>query len=133
MENIYGIICKCIKLCILHWVFTLSGLISGPYYGRYFPALVPETSFSAGGIGAVFYTHETWTPVHLWHVPFGQRTGCEHRWLMDALWDCRVAAHRTRRGSHVKRAMCTAISLSVSACPPVCLSIIAGSLPPQPL
>ena len=20
-----------------HWVFTLSGLISGPYYGRFFP------------------------------------------------------------------------------------------------
>ena len=39
-----------------HWVVTLSGLISGPYYGRYFPALVPETLSSAAGCGAVLYT-----------------------------------------------------------------------------
>ena len=91
--------------------------------------------FSAGGCGAVFYTHETWRPVHLWHVPFGQRTGCEHRWLMDALWDCRVAALRTRRGSHVKRAMCTPLSLSLSLCPPVRLSVcrsLLGAYRPNP-
>ena len=40
-----------------HWVVTLSGLISGPYHGRYFPALVPETALSAAqGCDAGLYT-----------------------------------------------------------------------------
>ena len=40
-----------------HWVVTLSGLISGPYYGRFFSALVPETVLSsAQGCDVGLYT-----------------------------------------------------------------------------
>ena len=41
-----------------HWVFTLPGLISGPYYGRFFSsALVPETVLSsAQGCDVGLYT-----------------------------------------------------------------------------
>ena len=137
-EGVYACAHACVRVrlhvCVclhVHWVLALDGLISGLDYGRYFPTLVPDTLFSAGGCGAVFYTHETMTFVHVMarvnRLPFA----CSL--FMDALWACRVAAHRTRQGSHVKRARCTAISLSLSVCPPVCLSIIAGSLPPQSL
>ena len=55
-------VCVCLHV---HWVVALYGLISGPDYGHYFPTLVPDTLFSAGGCGAVFYTHETMTPGHV--------------------------------------------------------------------
>ena len=117
-----------------HWVFTLSGLISGPYYGRYFFLLwFQRHRFQLGGLGQSFTRMKHGHQYISGTIQNSRSIGSCDAHRMDALWDCRVAAHRTRQGSHVKRARCTAISLSLSACPPVCLSIIAGSLPPQPL
>ena len=82
-----------------------------------FPALVPETSFSAGGIGAVFYTHETWTPVHLW-----DNSKQPQHWLLRRTPHGCLVGLSGRRTPHATRLACEARQVHSHLSLPVRLS-----------
>ena len=115
-----------------HWVFTLSGLISGPYYGRYlFLLWFQRHRFQLGGCGAGLYTLGFHIKVQKLMENNNSRLLNQNIRVQVAicLYDCRVVAHRTRQGSHVQRAKCTVLRPSVRLS--VCRSLL-GAYRPNP-